>query len=93
MCIFFHAIGLLRNLVGVKKGSEYKPTRSHLRCIYNLSGTKILKISSKFLNGDLLKEPIMLVVDVFSAPSLALKSFMFAQLYRAMVQTVGIVFF
>ena len=35
----------------------------------------------------------MLVVDVFSAPSLALKSFMFAQLYRAMVQTVGIVFF
>ena len=24
-CIFFHAIGLLRNLVAVKKGLDYKP--------------------------------------------------------------------
>ena len=24
VCIFFHAIGLLRNLVAVKKGSDYK---------------------------------------------------------------------
>ena len=35
----------------------------------------------------------MLVVDVFPTPALALKSLMFAQLDRAMVQTVGIVFF
>ena len=25
VCIFFHAIGLLSNLVAVRKGSDYKP--------------------------------------------------------------------
>ena len=35
----------------------------------------------------------MLVVDVFPTPVLALKSVVFGRLDRAMVQTVGIVFF
>ena len=40
-----------------------------------------------------IEEQTMLVADVFPTPALALKTVMFAQLDRAMVQTVGIVFF
>ena len=40
-----------------------------------------------------MEEPTMLVFNVFPTPTLALNSVMFAQLDRAMVQTVGIVFF
>jgi len=39
-----------------------------------------------------IKEPTVLVVDVFPATTLTLKSLVFAQLYWAMVQTIGFVF-
>ena len=66
--IFFHVIGLLRNLVAEEQGSYYKPNLAGLHSnlcpkelIENVfeirmihSGTKIPKLSSTFFNGDVL---------------------------------------